>query len=82
MFGLSHAMFRHTEDASLRAASLGHPPEGLQVLVKLVSTFFGCKKLLFTPLNQSLLQHLHTCSLEPSNLGGTQDVDVNKKDVT
>ncbi|TNN81348.1 hypothetical protein EYF80_008404 [Liparis tanakae] len=55
-----------------------HPAEvslNQTVLVKLVSTFFGCKKLLFTPLNQSLLQHLHTRSLEPSNLGGTQYVD-------
>lgn len=61
-------MFRHAEDASLKVSSRSNPPEGLQLLVKLVSTFFGCKKLLLTPLNQSMLQHLHTCSPEPMNL--------------
>lgn len=48
--------------------SVGHPSQGLQVLVELVSTFFGCKKLLFTPLNQSPLHRLHTDSLESCNL--------------
>lgn len=77
MFGLSHAMFRHTEDASLRVRPLGHPSKGLQVLVEAVSAFFGRKKLLFTQLNQSLLQHLHTHTLEPRNLGETHHMHVN-----
>lgn len=77
MFGLSHAMFRHTDDASLRVGPLGHPSKGLQVLAEVVSTFFGGKKLLFTPLNQSLLQHLHTHNLEPRNLGETHRMHVN-----
>lgn len=57
-------MFRHTEDVSLSVRSLGHPSEDLQVLVELVSVLFGCEELLFTPLNQSLLQHLHTHTFE------------------
>ncbi len=69
MFGLSHAMFRHTEDASLSVGSLGHPSKGLQVLVELVSALLGRNKLLFTPLNQSLLQNLNTHTPEPGNLG-------------
>lgn len=73
MFGLSHAMFRHTEDVSLSAGSLGHPSEGLQVPAELVSVLFGCKKLLLTPLDQSLLQHLHTCSLELFDLSGSRE---------
>lgn len=64
MFGLHHAMFRHTEDVSLSVRSLGHPSEDLQVLVELVSVLFGREELLFTPLNQSLLQHLHTHTFE------------------
>lgn len=47
------------------------------MLVEAVSTFFGCKKLLLTPLNQSLLQHLHAHTLEPRNLGETHRMSVN-----
>lgn len=57
--------------------SVGHPSKDLQVLVELVSSFFGCKKLLFTPLNQSLLQYLHTDSLESCNLGEKHHMHVN-----
>lgn len=57
--------------------SLGHPPKGLQVLVNLVSTFLRCKKLNFTPLNQSLMQRLNTDSPEPYNLGQKHNRHVN-----
>lgn len=67
-------MFRHTEDASLGEGSLGHPSEDLQVLVEVVSAVFGRNKLLLTPLDQSLLQHLHAGSLQPRNLGRTQNI--------
>lgn len=63
-----------TEDTSLGQRSLGHPPEGLQLPAEMVSIFFGCEKLFFTQLDQSLLQNLHPCTLEPSNLRENEHV--------
>lgn len=45
-----------------------HPPEGFQVLAELLQAVSGRNKLLLTPLNQSLLHHLHTDGLQPGNL--------------
>lgn len=49
-------------------ASPGHPPEGFQVLAELLEAVSSRNKLLLTPLNQSLLHHLHTDGLQPRNL--------------
>lgn len=73
-----------TEDFSLAGCLwgiLGHSPEDLQVLGILVSSLIGREKLLFTPLNHSLLQHLLTRSLEPCNLGERR-IHVNAKTFT
>lgn len=40
----------------------------------MVSVFFGCEKLFFTQLDQSLLQNLHPRTLQPSNLRETEHV--------
>lgn len=72
--GFCRAMFRHAEDASSGEGSLGHPSEDLQVLVEVVTAVFGRNKLLLTPLDQSLLQHLHAGSLQPRNLERTQNM--------
>lgn len=52
----------------LGEASPRHPPEGFQVLAELLEAVSGRNELLLTPLNQSLLHHLHTDGLQPGNL--------------
>lgn len=74
IFSFVGAMLTCTEHAKLSLGSLGHPSEGLQLTAELVSIFFSCEKLFFTQLYQSLLQHLHPCTLESSNLRGKEHV--------
>lgn len=76
MFGFVSAAFACSEDGKVSPGSLGQPPEGLQLAVKLVSVFFRCEKLFFTQLDQSLLQHLHPRTLESSNLRRKEHVYV------
>lgn len=66
-------MFRgfYVKSASLKSL---HPLKRLQMLAVHLSGFFGCEKLLFTPLNQSLLQRLHVFALQLNYLWQRKDM--------